>query len=276
MCDVMVRDLNAGVDALSVQKRYQLVGRLIEEIKLRKYSYETGKVYVYVVKEFLKSGMGPRDFLLSNTDKSKSTVRTLYFALKFFFENVLDEKFDEKIPLAKRSLRIPVVLGREEVNKMIDATHNVKHKLVLMFLYYAGLRLDEVRNVKWVDVDFEREIIHVKVTKGEKERVVFLHPKLGDKLKFYGEAAGLVFVSERGRRYNKNTIQKIVKKVAKKVGIRKNVTPHTLRHSFATHLLEGGADIRYIQALLGHKDLKTTQIYTHVANRDIKNLACLL
>ncbi len=99
---------------------------------------------------------------------------------------------------------------------------------------------------------------------------------LRDLLKFYGEIGGLVFVSERGRRYNKTTIQKIVKKAAKNVGIRKNVTPHTLRHSFATHLLEGGADIRYIQSLLGHKDLKTTQIYTHVANRDIKNLACLL
>lgn len=276
MCGVMVRDPNAGAGALSVQERYQLVGRLIEEIKLRKYSYETGKVYVYVVKEFLKSGKYPRDFLLSNTDKSKSTVRTLYFALKFFFENVLDERFDEKIPLAKRSLRIPVVLGRVEVNKMIGELCNVKHKLVLMFLYYAGLRLDEVRNVKWVDVDFEREIIHVKVAKGENERVVFLHPKLRDLLKFYGETGGLVFVSERGRMYNKTTIQKIVKKAAKKVGIRKNVTPHTLRHTFATHLLEGGADIRYIQSLLGHKDLKTTQIYTHVASRDITNLAVLL
>ncbi|MEA3357621.1 MAG: tyrosine-type recombinase/integrase [Patescibacteria group bacterium] len=276
MCDVMDHSSGTGADALSAQKRYLLVGRLIEEIKLRKYSYETGKLYVYVVKEFLKSGKTPRDFLLSHAEKSKSTVRTLYFALKFFFGNVLDERFDEKIPLAKRSLRIPVVLSRTEISRMIDATHNVKHKLVLMFLYYAGLRLNEVRNVKWVDVDFEREIIHVKVAKGEKERVVFLHPKLGDKLKFYGEAAGLVFVSERDRIYNKNMIQKIVKKAAKKTAIRKNVTPHTLRHSFATHLLEGGADIRYIQALLGHKDLKTTQIYTHVANRDIKNLAALL
>ena len=141
---------------------------------------------------------------------------------------------------------------------------------------YSNITIDEVRNVKWVDVDFEREIIHVKVAKGEKERVVFLHPKLRDLLKFYGETGGLVFVSERGRRYNKTTIQKIVKKAAKNFGIRKNVTPHTLRHSFATHLLEGGADIRYIQSLLEHKDLKTTQIYTHVANCDIQNLACLL
>ncbi len=276
MCDVMDHSSGMWADALSAQKRYLLVGQLIEDIKLRKYSYETGKVYVYVVKEFLKSGMSPRDFLLSHAEKSKSTVRTLYFALKFFFENVLDERFDEKIPLAKRSLRIPVVLSRTEISRMIDATHYVKHKLVLMFLYYAGLRLNEVRNVKWTDIDFEREVIHLRVAKGEKERIVFLHSKLRDMLTFYGKTEGLVFMSDRCKMYNKTTIHRIVVNSAKKVEIRKNVTPHTLRHSFATHLLEGGADIRYIQALLGHKDLKTTQIYTHVANRDIKNLACLL
>ena len=243
---------------------------------MRKYSYETGKVYVYVVKEFLKSGKTAREFLLSHTEKSKSTVRTFYFALKFFFENVLDERFDEKIPLAKRSLRIPVVLSRAEINRMIDATRNVKHKLVLMFLYYAGLRLDEVRNVKWVDVDFEREVIHLRIAKGEKERIVFLHSKLSDMLTFYGKTGGLVFMSDTCKMYNKTTIYRIIVNSAKKVGISKNVAPHTLRHSFATHLLEGGADIRYIQSLLGHKDLKTTQIYTHVANCEIKNLACLL
>lgn len=185
-------------------------------------------------------------------------MRSTYFALRFFYENVLHEKFEEGLPLAKRPLKLPVVLGREEVVKMTETTNNLKHKLVLMFLYYAGLRLDEVRNLKWQDLDFDRGTIHVKTAKGEKERVVFLHPKLIELLNIYGtNKDGFIFLSRRGERYN-------------------NTTPHTLRYSFATHLLESGADIRYIQLLLGHKDLKTTQIYTHIANKDIKKLANLL
>ena len=262
---------------LTPQERYMLVGKLIEEIKLRKYSFQTGKAYISVVKRFLKSGKTPREFLLSYSNKSRSTMRQAYFALKFFYENVLHEKFDEKIPLAKKKMKLPIVLSREEVKKMIEITDNIKHKLILMFLYYAGLRLEEVINLRWQNIDFDRQIIHIKFAKGEKERVVFLHSKLKEMLEIYGvNKQGLVFLSQRGRKYNKRTIQQIVKNAARKAGIKKKVTPHTLRHSFATHLLEAGADIRYIQQLLGHKSLRTTQIYTHVANRDIKKLAKLL
>ncbi len=261
----------------SLEEKYKLIGKLIEEVKLRRYSYQTGKSYISIVKDFLESGKTPREFLLSYSSKSKSTMRSVYFALKFFIENVLGTKFGEKLPLAKKSLKLPMVLSKEEINKMIKATNNLKHKLVIMFLYYAGLRLDEVRNLKWEDIDFDREIIHLKTAKGDKERIVFLHKKLIDMLKMYGtKEEGLIFVSQREAKYNKRTIQQIVKSASKKAGIKKNSTPHTLRHSFATHLLESGAYIRYIQQLLGHKDLKTTQIYTHVANKDIKKLANLL
>jgi site-specific recombinase XerD len=269
--------MDLDIKKLTPQERYMLIGKLIEEIKLRKYSYQTGKAYISVVKRFLKSGKTPREFLLSYSNKSRSTIRSVYFALKFFYENVLNEKFNEKLPLAKKNLKLPVVLSRGEISKMMEATNNIKHRLVLMFLYYAGLRLDEVRNLKWQDIDFDRDIIHIKTAKGEKERVVFLHPKLKEMLEIYGiNKQGLVFRSQRDRKYNKRTIQQIVKNAAKKAGIKKKVTPHTLRHSFATHLLEAGADIRYIQQLLGHKSLRTTQIYTHVANKDIKKLANLL
>ena len=160
---------------------------------------------------------------------------------------------------------------------MVEVATDIKVQACLMFLRYAGLRLDEVRNLKWQDIDFDRGIIYVKTAKGEKERVVFLHSKLKEMLEIYGvNKQGLVFISQRGRKYNKRTIQQIVKNAARKAGIKKKVTPHTLRHSFATHLLEAGADIRYIQQLLGHRSLRTTQIYTHVANRDIKKLANLL
>lgn len=130
--------------------------------------------------------------------------------------------------------------------------------------------------MRFIDIDFERDIIHVKLAKGDNERIVFLHPKLKNMLRFNGRLDGPIFLSMRGEKYNKTTIQKIVRKSAEMAGIKKNVTPHTLRHSFATHLLEGGADIRYIQMLIGHKDIKTTLVYTHVASHDIKRLAALI
>ena len=145
-----------------------------------------------------------------------------------------------------------------------------------MLLYYAGLRLSEVVNLGWNDIDFERGIIHLKITKGGRERIVFLHEKLRNILIASRTDNSLVLISERGKKYNKRTIQLIVMNAAKKANIKKDVHPHTLRHSFATHLLEAGADIRYIQELLGHKNLQTTQIYTHVANKDIKKLSNLL
>lgn len=256
---------------------YELVGKLIEELKLRKYSYRTGKRYREIIIKFLKSGKTSREFLLSYSNKSRSTMRSVYFALKFFYENILHEKFDEKLPLARSKKKLPVVLNRSEIQKLLEVTTNVKHKVVLTLLYYAGLRLSEVRNLRWQDIDFERDVIHIKQAKGEKERVVFLHDRLKELLMKYGiRKSGLVLVSERGGKYAERTIQQIVKNAARKAGIKKKVTPHTLRHSFATHLLEAGADIRYIQQLLGHRSLRATQIYTHVANKDIKKLANLL
>ncbi|MEA3254275.1 MAG: tyrosine-type recombinase/integrase [Candidatus Altiarchaeota archaeon] len=100
-------------------------------------------------------------------------MRIIYFTLKFFHEKALHTKFDENLPLAKKTPKLPVVLSREEINKMIRATNNMKHKLILMFLYYAGLRLNEIRNLGWHDMDFDRELIHVKIAKGEKERMIF-------------------------------------------------------------------------------------------------------
>ncbi len=251
---------------------------LIQEIRLRKYSRQTEKTYTSIVRRYLGSGLTPRDFLLSKTHLSKSTMRTTYFALQFFHETVLHQPFDEDLPLVKKKAKLPVVLNKSEIEAMILKTHNLKHRLACMLLYYAGLRLDEARNLRWEDIDLERAVIHVKIAKRDKERVVFLHDKLKQALASYGiEKEGPVLRSRRtNKRYHKRTIQKIVTTAANRAKIAKNVTPHTLRHSFATHLLEAGADIRYIQRLLGHKHLKTTSIYTHVANRDLDRLAGML
>jgi len=246
--------------------------KLEEELKLKGYAKDTVTSYLRVVAEFLRSGKSAKEFMLSKTNKSRSTLRSTYFALQFYFK-VLDQEFDEKIPLAKNRAKLPVVLNKKEVEKMIEMTTNINHKYVIMFLYYAGLRLNELVHLKDSDIDYNREIIHLKRTKGSKDRVIFLHQKLFD---FKPLNKGWMFQSSRGSKYTKRSIQEIVKKAAKKAKIKKKVTPHTLRHSFATHLLEGGADIRHIQKLLGHKDLKSTQIYTHVANKDIKRLAKLI
>jgi site-specific recombinase XerD len=250
---------------------------LIEELKLRKYSQKTIDAYAGVVCRFLKSGKSVREFLLKNSDKSSALMRNVYFALQFYYEKVLKSPFNEEIPIAKKGFKLPEVLSREEAHKLFEATENTKHKLVLGFLYYAGMRMNEVRKLSWQDIDFERKMIHIRDAKGSKDRMVFLHDKLRELINCIGAGKDRqVFLSDRNKVYDERTIQLIVKNTAKKSGIKKRVTPHTLRHSFATHLLEGGADIRYIQKLLGHANLQTTQIYTHIANKDINSLARLL
>jgi site-specific recombinase XerD len=258
-------------------EKREILNKLRRELEIRKYSKRTNEKYIYYVSLYLESGMSIKGFLERYKGKSRDTIRSVYFALKFFYENVIGNKFDGKLPLAKRRLKLPIVLSKTEIESMIDKTKNFQHKLVLMFMYYAGLRLSEIINLRWDDIDFDREVIHIKKTKGGNERVVFLHLKLKEKLNdFKVHRIGLIFESNRGKKYSEETINKIVKNAAKRAGIKKRVTPHVLRHSFATHLLEAGADIRYIQKLLGHKNLQTTQIYTHVANKDIKKLANLI
>lgn len=253
------------------------ITKLSEELRLRKHSKQTEKAYLSIVNAFIRSGLQPREFLLRQSDKSRSSMRSTYFALKFFYENALKQKLDEEIPLAKNKGKLPTVLSKEEVMAMIDKTLNLRHRLIIMFLYYSGIRLNELINIRWEDIDFDRGIIHLKIAKGEKERIIFLHRKLNDFIGYFNlRKEDYVFMSSLGKKYDERTIQMIVKNTAGKAGIKKRVTPHTLRHSFATHLLEGGADIRHIQKLLGHSSLQTTQIYTHVANKDIKKLADLL
>jgi site-specific recombinase XerD len=259
--------------------RYALIGKLMEEVKLRKYSYKTGKLYISMVRRWLLSGQSARDFILSYSDASASTMRAANFALRFFYQNVLRERFPEDIPLAGKDAKLPTVLSRDEAKAMISGTENAKHKALLGALYYGGLRLSEAIGLKWDDLDFGRMLVHVRDGKGRKDRVIFLHPELKILLDAHcsNNSEGLVFVSGySGGKYVPKTVQLVVKEAAARARIKKNVTPHTLRHSFATHLLEGGADIRYIQKLLGHKDLKTTQIYTHVAETDMGRLASML
>ncbi len=269
-------DKNEDLKNWCVDEKKEMVDKLKDEIELRQYSPQTKKKYIFIVKKYLNSDKNVKEFLLEYSDKSDSSVRGVYFALKFFFENVLNKDFRRRIPLARKKKKLPSVLNKKEVNQLFDVTNNQKHKLVLSLLYYVGLRLNEIRNLRWEDIDFEREIIHVKKAKGSKHRTVFLHNKLKEMLKKRQNKKGFILISERGNKYSKRSIQMIVKKAKNKASIDRKVTPHTLRHSFATHLLENGADIRIIQKLLGHENLQTTQIYTHIANKDIRNLSGLI
>ena len=254
-----------------------IIEKLINELKLRKYSNQTIKKYNDITYKFLSSKSTPKKFISNYSEKSRATIRGVYFALHFFYKNVLNQEFNEKIPLVKKKIILPNVLNKKEILDMIDQTKNIQHKIILMFLYYSGFRLNELLNLKWENLDIERKIIQLKIAKGDHQRVVFLHDRLIEVLNVFGiKREGIIFLSNRNKKYSEESIQQIVKQAAKKAKINKRVTPHTLRHTFATHLLEAGADIRYIQQLLGHKNLQTTQIYTHVANKDIKRLADLL
>jgi integrase/recombinase XerD len=176
----------------------------------------------------------------------------------------------------KRESKLPSVLTQNEVENVISSVKNPKHRMFLELLYSSGLRVSEAVSLKKSDIDFDQNIGIVRSGKGKKDRYFIISPNLSDRLAKYlftrNDENLYIFDSARGGHITVKTAQEIVKKAAKKAKIPKNVTPHTLRHSFATHLLESGTDIRIIQRLLGHKRIDTTQIYTHISTANIKNI----
>jgi integrase/recombinase XerD len=170
---------------------------------------------------------------------------------------------------------LPNVLSKEEVLKIIDSTENIKHKTLLALIYSAGLRISEALSMKPKDIDSVRMLIHVKNAKGKKDRYTLLSEKVLTLLREYYlvyKPKEFLFEGQFGGMYSSRSAQIILKHAAKKALIKKTITLHTLRHSFATHLLESGTDLRYIQELLGHSSPKTTMIYTHVSNNSLKKI----
>jgi len=188
-------------------------------------------------------------------------VRLASAAIKFFTGD------DTKVFIPKRRKRLPIVLSKTEINKLINSIYNIKHRLVISLLYSAGLRVSELINLKNSDINFVDNTIHIKNAKGGKDRLTILSKKVKSLLKNYKTGNIYVFES-RNKKYSSRSISEVITVASLKAKINKNVTPHTLRHSFATHLLENGADIRHIQRLLGHSRLETTSIYTYVAKKD--------
>jgi len=257
-----------------------LLLKLKKELEIRNYSKKTLKGYLFSVEKYLKysqdKGLNEnsvKDYVINYLkNQNPSTVSKDLFAIKFFFENILKQPVD--LPNPKRNKTLPDILTIEEVKKLIEVTKNIKHRLIIKLLYGCGLRVSEIINLENKDLNFDESLIKVRLAKGKKDRFVKIPDSIKKELRDYIKIIDSKYLFESNRRgkLTIKSIQKIVQDNAKKAGIKKRVYPHLLRHSFATHLLENGTDLRIIQKLLGHSDIKTTQIYTHISQASIKNV----
>lgn len=197
-------------------------------------------------------------------------------SIKLFFKIIHDSKIViEELHRPKNAKRLPNVLSKEETFQLIDLTTNLKHKTLLALIYSSGLRISEAINMKITDIDSQRMLIHVKNAKGKKDRYTILSTKVLGLLREYYtvyKPKTYLFEGLYGEQYSSRSAQSVLQQSAKKAGITKQISLHTLRHSFATHLLESGTDLRYIQHLLGHSSPKTTMIYTHVTSTSLKKI----
>lgn len=254
-------------------------------LKLQRYSPNSIKNYCSVVKSFLQIAVKRFNHLdeLNETEIEKyvfwkiekdnisdSHQRMIVASIDKFYHLVLNRKLMIKhlYPSRKRHA-LPRYITASEVKKMIASIPNRKHECIIKMIYGCGLRLNELLHLKLSDIDSERMLVHVRNSKGNKDRVVMLASSLLEDLMHYFKAYHpkvYLFEGQNDGMYSEKSVQNIVKTAAAKAGITKQVTPHVLRHSFATHLLENGTDIRYIQQLLGHSTVKTTEIYTHVTD----------
>jgi len=256
------------------------------ELKIRNYSPKTIKSYLYGLRKyfaFKKQDFenldtdNVKDFLLvaQNTNISAQTRNLYLSAIKYFYRHVIQINKKIEIQSAKKNKSLPVVLSNNEIRKILKVTTNTKHQLLLSLTYGAGLRVSEVVNLKIKDIDLAELTIHLKQAKGKKDRITLFPGKLVANITNLLVNKGkndCVFLSERGKKLTIRTAQKIFENSLKKSRIKKEATFHSLRHSFATHLLENGIDVRYIQELLGHQNIRTTQIYTQVTNPNLKNI----
>lgn len=267
-----------------------LLAKMIEHLKLKAYSPSTVKTYRNEVGLFMQAlGNHPAEGLqtedirryilkcMENSKLSENTIHSRLNALKFLYEQVLGrEKFFVKIPRPKKPMRLPKVLSEMELGRLFRALSNKKHKAMLFTAYSAGLRVSEIAALKIKDIDSGRMQILVENAKGKKDRYVNLSPLLLDILRDYAKAykpREYLFESEQTRTaFPIRTIQQVFQNAKTRAGITKEVGIHSLRHSFATHLLEKGTDIRYIKEILGHFNIKTTEIYLHVSKSSLVNV----
>ena len=259
---------------------------LSTELKLRNYSEKTLTAYLTHNKKFLEyAKKSPEEatqddvksylvYLIYNRKVSPKSVALVKAALKFYYDEMLNKGI-VKIKTPKADKHLPVVMSREEVKRLIGAAKSSKSRLIIMLMYASGLRLSECLKMGQKDLELDQKTGWVRAGKGNKDRMIILSDSLIGALKEYvvgRSESSYLFENKEGEPLTSRNVQKIVKRAAIRAGINKKVSPHTLRHSFATHLLESGTDIRKIQELLGHANLQTTQIYTKVSTEELKKV----
>jgi len=203
----------------------------------------------------------------------KSTfLNVIINALKFYYGEVLEKNFIFEVKRPKKDKKLPVLLSKEEVKGILDITTNIKHKAILMLTYSGGLRVGEIVRLKLENIDHERSLIHIKGGKGKKDRYTILSKSILVVLRKYYDQYRPVEGAIPEKHISTRTVRAIFNHTYEKAGIKKEVSTHSLRHSFSTHIPEGGIGLRYIQEILGHKSSKTTEIYTHVSKTGIARI----
>lgn len=266
----------------------QLMNQFKQSVEVQCYSQATKKAYIYHIREFLKfyhDNLKQENivkhlfYLKTKKNYSSSALNVARASLFYFFEKVLNQDIIIKIPTIKREKSLPKPVDREIILKLISNTENIKHKVLIELLYSSGLRLAEIVKVKWEDLDLINKTIRVNKGKGNKDRISILSNEVtkhlfilndlkvkDNKYVFFSNARPTTHIS-------KKTVGKVLENASKKARIGFIATPHQLRHSFATHSLENGTDIRIIQSLLGHASPKTTMIYTKVTKRNLSKIS---
>ncbi|MEO8475111.1 MAG: site-specific tyrosine recombinase/integron integrase [Chryseolinea sp.] len=279
------------VDLSTLKNEIDLLGCPQEYINLletKRYSFNTARTYTHLFGVFRRvfadrelkdiNEMDIKQYMNSivKQGKSPSYQNQAINAIKFYYEQVLNmpQRFYE-IDRPRPERKLPSVLSEEEVSSLIKATANLKHKAILVTIYSCGLRLSELLNLKLTDVNSDRKIVLVRDGKGKRDRNTLLATTTLELLRKYFQEykpKEYLFEGQSGTRYSGKSVQNIMNHGLKKAGITRPASPHTLRHSFATHLLENGTDLRYIQTLLGHTSAKTTEIYAHVSTKRLKEI----
>jgi site-specific recombinase XerD len=273
----------------AIRLKVELPSEYLEKLIRRRYSQNTIKIYVTYMRSFMVAFKDREldsittkeinDYILKlirTKGISPSQQNQRINAIKFYYEKVAgQDKQLYYLERPKKSRELPKVLSEHEVLAILESIQNLKHKSLIATIYSAGLRRSELINLRKQDVNFDRKLIFIRGAKGKKDRTSVLADSLSVTLKKYLQEFRpnyWLFEGINRNQYSATSIAKILKTGATKAGIEKKVTPHMLRHSFATHLLEQGIDIRYIQTILGHGSSKTTEIYTHVSRKSLAQI----
>lgn len=273
---------------LTAEYEYALTD-FVKKLQIRRYSESTCRVYYFMFRDFLRHQyptplhqLGKEDiidyqlYLVNDRKISRSYQNQSINAIKFYLESVLGhDRQLFKLERPKKQRRLPIILSQEEVSRLLKSVVNLKHQAILTTIYAAGLRRSELLTLEISDIRSDQMQIHVRNGKGQKDRITILSKELLSLLRTYYKAykpVKYLFEGPDGNKYSESSVRMILKRALRLAKIRKPITVHSLRHSFATHLLENGTNLRYIQTLLGHSSAKTTQIYTHVCSQTLSEV----